>query len=41
MSTIEIAKKLKISQSAVSRLSRRGERIAKEEQVELMATRNA
>ncbi len=37
MSTIEIARKLKISQPAVSRSSRRGERIEKEEQVELIA----
>jgi putative transposase len=41
MSTIEIARKLKISQPAVSRLSRRGERIEKETQVELIATSNA
>jgi predicted DNA-binding protein YlxM (UPF0122 family) len=41
MSTIEIAKKFKISQPAVSRLSRRGEKIEKEEQVELIPNRNA
>ncbi len=35
MSTIEIAAKLKISQPAVSRLSKRGETIEKENQVEL------
>ena len=41
MSTIEIAKKFKISQPAVSRLSRRGEKIEKEDQAELIPDRNA
>jgi transposase len=41
MSTIEIAKKFKISQPAVSRLSRRGEKIEKEDQAELIPNRNA
>jgi putative transposase len=41
MSTIEIARKLKLSQPAVSRSSQRGERIEKEEQVALIAKRNA
>jgi putative transposase len=37
MSTIEIAAKLRMSQPSVSRSSKRGERIARENQVELIA----
>lgn len=37
MTTIEIAKKLNLSQSAVSRLSMRGEKIARENQLKLIA----
>jgi hypothetical protein len=41
MSTTEIAGKLKICQPAVSRSSRRGEKIVKEKQIELIPNRNA
>jgi len=40
MSTIEIAIRLKISQPAVSRLSKRGERIEKENRFDLIADKS-
>jgi hypothetical protein len=36
MSTIEVARRLKISQAAASRLSKRGERIEKENRFDLI-----
>ena len=40
MSTIEVARRLKISQPAASRLSKRGERIEKEKRIDLIGDKS-